>query len=148
MSEGIFNVAALFVLLRESLEAALIVGVLLNYIKKTHSHDLPTAKKLKRCVWYGAGAGLVLSIIVGVIITVIFYVLKNDVFGDAAVSTSRGHARGRPNPSNARVMGPRKASGSYPSLVSRDCRIRLLKWQTHEWTWFSFFSYRLYTGTL
>lgn len=89
MSEGIFNVAALFVLLRESLEAALIVGVLLNYIKKTHSHDLATAKKLKASVWWGAGAGLALSIVVGVIFTVIFYVLRNNVFEDAAVGLDR-----------------------------------------------------------
>lgn len=85
---NIFNVAALFVLLRESLEAALIVGVLLNYIKKTVSHDPVKARKLKAAVWWGSGAGLAISIVIGVVFTVIFYVLKNDVFDGAGVGIS------------------------------------------------------------
>ncbi|KAJ3214163.1 high-affinity iron permease [Clydaea vesicula] len=76
-----FNPAAFFIIFREALEAAIILAVLLQYINFS-IRDTGFAKKLKRSVWLGTGTALLLSIILGVIFTVIFYVLRNDVFAE------------------------------------------------------------------
>lgn len=80
----LFNVGALFVLFRESLEAAIVVGVLLNYIRKTLPKHPDLQKRLRRQVWMGAGAGVAVSVVLGVTFTVIFYVLATDVFASIA----------------------------------------------------------------
>lgn len=49
--------AALIITLRETLEAALIVGILLAYLKKT------TNQKHNRFIWFGVLAGILLSVV-------------------------------------------------------------------------------------
>jgi high-affinity Fe2+/Pb2+ permease len=56
-------------LFREALECSIIVGVLLNYIKKTLPHEPEEQKRLQKQVWLGAGTGLAISIIVGIVLT-------------------------------------------------------------------------------
>lgn len=68
------------VLFREALECAIIVGVLLNYIKKTLPHEPDEQKRLRKQVWLGSAAGLAVSLVIGIVITVVFYVLRHDVF--------------------------------------------------------------------
>ena len=77
-----FNVGAFFVLFRESVEAAVILSVLLAFVDRSVS-DNETQKSLKKQVWWGTLAGIVISLIIGVSLTVTFYVLGKDVFGDA-----------------------------------------------------------------
>jgi high-affinity iron transporter len=81
---AIWNTGAFFVLFRESIEAAIVIGILLNFLTKTLEHDPELQKKLKRQVWLGALAGLILSIILGIILTVIYYVLQHNVFAGNA----------------------------------------------------------------
>lgn len=54
--------------------------MLLNYIKKTLPHEPDEQKRLRKQVWLGAGVGLIISLVVGVVLTVVFYVLQTDVF--------------------------------------------------------------------
>ncbi|KAJ3086641.1 high-affinity iron permease [Quaeritorhiza haematococci] len=77
----LFNVGAFFVLFREALEAAIILGVLLQYVNRSISHNPTLLQRVKRQVWIGTGLGLVLSILIGIAFTIVFYVLKEDVFG-------------------------------------------------------------------
>ncbi len=49
--------AALIIVLRETLEAALIVGIILAYLKKTKNN------KHRKYVWYGVLGGIVLSVV-------------------------------------------------------------------------------------
>ena len=77
-----FNVGAFFVLFRESVEAAVILSVLLAFVDRSVD-DNETQKSLKKQVWWGTLAGIVISLIIGVSLTVTFYVLGKDVFGDA-----------------------------------------------------------------
>lgn len=50
-------IAALLITLRETLEASLIVGIILAYLNKTQN------KKQKRVIWYGVAGGVLLSVV-------------------------------------------------------------------------------------
>lgn len=69
-----FSVPAMFILMREVIEAAIIVGVMLQFCDKTGNR---TAKKQ---VWIGAIIGLVLSFIAGIVFITLYYTLKTEVF--------------------------------------------------------------------
>ena len=77
-----FNVGAFFVLFREAVEAAIILSVLLRYVDRTCS-DSTEIKRLRTQVWWGSLAGIILSLIIGIALTVVFYVLGKDLFGTA-----------------------------------------------------------------
>jgi high-affinity iron transporter len=77
-----FNVGAFFVLFRESVEAAVILSVLLAFVER-RTIDQEKRISLKRQVWIGTISGIVLSIIIGVALTVTFYVAGKDLFGQA-----------------------------------------------------------------
>lgn len=68
-----FSVIALFILFRETIEASIIVSVLLQFL----SRSFPS---LRKQVWWGVGAGLIVSIIFGVVFSCVYYVAKNNVF--------------------------------------------------------------------
>lgn len=53
--------ASLMITLRETLEASLVVGIILAYLKKTGN------LQYKKTVWYGVGAGIVLSLVLAII---------------------------------------------------------------------------------
>lgn len=64
----VFNVQIFFVVFRESLEAVIVVSVLLAFLKQGlgNSSDDPTVyRKLRRQVYLGALAGIVLCLIIG-----------------------------------------------------------------------------------
>ncbi|GAB4814914.1 hypothetical protein N2152v2_001960 [Parachlorella kessleri] len=71
---NLFEPAALFIMFREALEAAVIVAVMLQLLNKLNM------RHLKRYVWIGAGVGLLIAIIIGVVFCVIFYVANNKIF--------------------------------------------------------------------
>jgi high-affinity iron transporter len=54
------------ILLREGLEAFLIIVALLGFLKKSGN------EQKKQWIWYGVGSGLGISIILGVIVQVLF----------------------------------------------------------------------------
>ena len=64
----LFSVAAFFVVLREVLEACLIVGVMLAYLNRVGS------TQYKRWVWIGTILGLFISLIIGLTVGILFYV--------------------------------------------------------------------------
>eukprot|EP00158_Paraphelidium_tribonemae_P000418 Partr_v1_DN22245_c0_g1_i4_m59169 putative iron permease len=73
-SDSIFSVPAFFVVFREAVEASVILGVCLQFL------DQAGKPEKKREVWWGAGLGLLLAIIFGVIFIIIFYVADNNLF--------------------------------------------------------------------
>ncbi|KXS22221.1 FTR1-domain-containing protein [Gonapodya prolifera JEL478] len=78
---NLFNAGALFILFREALEAAIVIGVLLNFIDKTVGQHKNLAARLRKQIWLGVGVGLAISLVVGVVFSVVYYVLRQDVFG-------------------------------------------------------------------
>eukprot|EP00171_Calliarthron_tuberculosum_P015352 IDg15352t1 len=62
-----FSVPAFFLVLREVLEACLVVGIMLAYLNKTGN------TYLRRYVWFGALTGVLLSLVVGGTFVAVYY---------------------------------------------------------------------------
>lgn len=80
---NVFNVQIFFVVFRESLEAVIIVSVLLAFLKQGlgGSADDPVVyKKLWWQVWIGAILGVVVCLIIGGGMIGAFYALKKDIY--------------------------------------------------------------------
>lgn len=79
----VFNVQIFFVVLRESLEAIVVVSVLLAFLKQGlggATDDPIVYKRLRKQVWLGAILGLVLCLCIGCAFIAVFYTLKNDIW--------------------------------------------------------------------
>ncbi|CAB4398299.1 iron permease FTR1 [Rhizophagus irregularis] len=79
----LFDVPAYFILLRETLEATIILAVLLGFIDKLVLDDESVRKKLKRQIWYGTAAGLGVSLLIGAIFIGIFYTIKRNLWEES-----------------------------------------------------------------
>ncbi|KAH6717752.1 iron permease FTR1 family protein [Leptodontidium sp. 2 PMI_412] len=76
MTVNVFAVPVFFIVFRETLETAIIVSVLLAFLKQTldgPSRDVAVYKKLVKQVWYGTGAGLLICLIIGAGLIGAFY---------------------------------------------------------------------------
>ncbi|KAJ1479784.1 iron permease FTR1 family-domain-containing protein [Baffinella frigidus] len=65
-----FNPASCFIGFREAMEACVIMSVMLNMLQKTGNAPL------KKWVWYGAGAGIVCSTVIGGTFVAVYYSVK------------------------------------------------------------------------
>lgn len=82
----VFNVQIFFVVFRETLEAVVVVSVLLAFLKQGlgGSTDDPIVyKKLKRQVWLGAILGVVICLILGCAFIGAFYSLGKDIWASS-----------------------------------------------------------------
>lgn len=80
---NVFNVQIFFVVFRETLEAVVVVSVLLAFIKQGlggSGQDPVVAKKLKKQVWIGAISGVVICLIIGCAFIGAFYSLGKDIW--------------------------------------------------------------------
>ncbi|ABN67490.2 plasma membrane iron permease [Scheffersomyces stipitis CBS 6054] len=80
---NVFNVQIFFIVFRESLEAVVVVSVLLAFLKQglgQATQDPVVYKKLVRQVWIGAISGVVVCLIIGCAFIGAFYSLGNDVW--------------------------------------------------------------------
>eukprot|EP00775_Hariotina_reticulata_P003265 gene3265-3543_t len=68
-----FSVIAFFIFLRETLEASVIIAVLLQCMNRT-------CPRLKKQVWWGAAAGIILSCVAGGIFAAVFYLAQTRLF--------------------------------------------------------------------
>eukprot|EP00177_Eucheuma_denticulatum_P005554 GFKZ01010097.1.p1 GENE.GFKZ01010097.1~~GFKZ01010097.1.p1 ORF type:complete len:527 (-),score=80.46 GFKZ01010097.1:467-1996(-) len=83
---SVFSIPAFFIVLREVLEACLVVGIVLAYLSKVG------ATQYRKWVWIGAAAGILVSVIVGIVFAVIFYVNNDQIFTGDAEKTFEGIA--------------------------------------------------------
>lgn len=81
---AVFSVPAFFIVLREVLEACLVIGVALAYFQRTG------ATQYNRWVWMGACGGIVVSFIFGITFASIFFVKGNQIFSDRAEKVFEG----------------------------------------------------------
>lgn len=80
---NVFNVQIFFVVFRESLEAVVVVSVLLAFLKQGlggATEDPIVYKKLRRQVWLGSVLGVVLCLILGGAFIGAFYSLRKDIW--------------------------------------------------------------------
>lgn len=80
---NVFNVQIFFIVFRESLEAVIVVSVLLAFLKQglgSSTEDPKVYKKLKRQVWLGAILGVIICLIIGCAFIGAFYGLGNDIW--------------------------------------------------------------------
>lgn len=68
-----FSVVALFIMFRETVEASIICGVLLQFLARMKP-------MLRRAVWWGVASGVTVSIIFGVIFIAIYYTAQQNLF--------------------------------------------------------------------
>lgn len=83
MANNVFNVEVFFVVFRETLEATIVLSVLLAFLKQGlgGSGDDPTVyKKLRNQVWFGTLAGFFITLVLGCAFIGAFYSLGNDVW--------------------------------------------------------------------
>ena len=59
---------SLFIILREGFEAMLIVMLIFTYLKRFNTHhvvpEIPESARMEKWVWYGIGAGVLLSVVI------------------------------------------------------------------------------------
>jgi high-affinity iron transporter len=84
MSSTVFNVSVFFVVLRESLEAVIVISVLLSFLKQAiGDQDKALHRKLVIQVWVGALVGLIICLAIGGGFIAAYYRYQNDIFGNS-----------------------------------------------------------------
>ncbi|KAI9300670.1 iron permease FTR1/Fip1/EfeU [Cunninghamella echinulata] len=80
-AEDLFNVPIFFILFRETTEAAIIVSILLSFLKQTFEDDTAVYKKLRKQVWVGSLIGFIICLIIGGAFIGVWYTVLNDIWG-------------------------------------------------------------------
>eukprot|EP00178_Gracilaria_changii_P010757 TRINITY_DN3123_c0_g1_i1.p1 TRINITY_DN3123_c0_g1~~TRINITY_DN3123_c0_g1_i1.p1 ORF type:complete len:501 (+),score=85.19 TRINITY_DN3123_c0_g1_i1:140-1642(+) len=81
---SVFSIPAFFIVLREVLEACLVVGIVLAYINKIG------ATQYRPYVWWGAGTGIGISLIVGLAFGIVVWTRGDQLFKDEAEKIFEG----------------------------------------------------------
>jgi high-affinity iron transporter len=69
----LFSVPAFFILFRETLEAAIILSVMLILVEKIFAHDPSLKRRMQWHVWLGVLMGVVLSLAAATIFVSLYY---------------------------------------------------------------------------
>ncbi|RKF80880.1 Plasma membrane iron permease [Golovinomyces cichoracearum] len=83
MAISIFAVPIFFVVFRETLETAIIVSVLLVFLRQmfdSPSQNIPAYKNLVRQIWLGTAVGLLICLLIGSGLIAAFYTLGNNAW--------------------------------------------------------------------
>lgn len=79
----VFSFSLFFIILRETLEASIVVSVLLSFIDK--NQELSTHSRLKRMVWLGTGCSFTICLIIGSIFIGVWYGYGRNLFEENEV---------------------------------------------------------------
>lgn len=83
MSQDLFDVPIFFIIFRETCEAAIIVSVLLSFLKKVFDADSVIYKRLRKQVWVGAALGLLICLCIGAAFIAVWYTVLSNLWGDS-----------------------------------------------------------------
>ena len=78
----LFSVPAFFILFRETLEASIILSVMLALINKIVPEG-PSRKRMKRQVWLGVSLGLGLCLVVATVFLSLYYTVAKEAWDEA-----------------------------------------------------------------
>mmetsp|Transcript_8086 Transcript_8086/g.14382 ORF Transcript_8086/g.14382 Transcript_8086/m.14382 type:complete len:539 (+) Transcript_8086:436-2052(+) len=81
---NVFSVTAFFIVFREVVEAALIVGICLAYLNKVGQQHM------KKWVWWGTGIGVGIALAIGIALTVVYWVEGQEKLGEQAQAIFEG----------------------------------------------------------
>ena len=74
-----FSVALFFVLLREALEVAIVIAVLVSFIDRAYPSSSTISARAKRSTWFGTLAAVLITLILGGTIIFIWYNYSSNV---------------------------------------------------------------------
>ncbi|OMJ24939.1 Plasma membrane iron permease [Smittium culicis] len=77
---AIFNVPIFFVILREAIEASLIISVMMAFTTRLGITDASVMKKLRLQILIGAVVGFILCVVIGGVLIFLFYKYSNNVW--------------------------------------------------------------------
>ncbi|KAK9319156.1 iron permease FTR1/Fip1/EfeU [Lipomyces orientalis] len=80
----IFDVSVFFIVFRETLEASVVISVMLAFIKQgvgKSAEDPTISKKLVRHVWVGSAIGFAICLVIGGTFIAVWYTLGTDAWG-------------------------------------------------------------------
>ncbi|RUS14133.1 iron permease FTR1 family-domain-containing protein [Endogone sp. FLAS-F59071] len=80
MTTDLFSVPIFFVLFRETLEAAVIVSILLAVLRQLFPDNPKILQRLNRQVWLGTILGLIISISIGAAFVAVWYTVAADLW--------------------------------------------------------------------
>lgn len=83
---NVFTISSFFIVLREVLEACLVVGIVLAYLKKTG------ATHMNKWVWIGTVCGILVSLVAGIAFGVVYYVREDQLFAGKSEKIFEGIA--------------------------------------------------------
>lgn len=83
MAQDLFSVPVYFIVFRECLEASIIVAVLLAFVQRAVGDDRATKRRLDRQIWFGAGVGLLICLVLGGAFIGAFYSLQKNIWGQS-----------------------------------------------------------------
>ncbi|KAF7731927.1 high-affinity iron permease [Apophysomyces ossiformis] len=83
MAQDLFNVPIFFIIFRETTEAAIIVSVLLSFLRKVFEPGSPLFKRLRNQIWIGAAVGLIICLCIGGTFIALWYTLLSNAWGSA-----------------------------------------------------------------
>ena len=81
----LFSVPAMFIMLRESIEACVVVALLLNMCTRLKLN------RMRKQVWWGAASGILVSVLLGIVFVTVFYLTKSKVMTGASKAIFKGY---------------------------------------------------------
>lgn len=81
----LFSVPAMFIMLRESIEACVVVALLLNMCTRLK------LTRMRKQVWWGAISGILVSVLLGIVFVAVFYLTKSKVMTGASKAIFKGY---------------------------------------------------------
>ncbi|KAJ1727133.1 high-affinity iron permease, partial [Coemansia biformis] len=80
---NVFDVPIFFILFRETLEAAMIISVMLSFCKQIFAADPDSYRKARKQIWLGAAAGFGVCAAIGAAFIAVFYTVSDNLWSKA-----------------------------------------------------------------
>ncbi|KAJ2756461.1 hypothetical protein IWQ56_006335 [Coemansia nantahalensis] len=79
----VFNVPVFFILFRETLEAAMVISVMLSFCRQMFPEDRESYRRARKQIWIGAATGFGVCAALGAAFIAVFYTLSDDLWSKA-----------------------------------------------------------------
>ncbi|ORY04644.1 iron permease FTR1, partial [Basidiobolus meristosporus CBS 931.73] len=80
MAKDLFSIPIFFILFRETIEAAIIVSVLLSFLSQVYHNDTALHRRLRKQVWFGTLLGLLVSLCIGGAFIAVWYTVASNLW--------------------------------------------------------------------